>query len=200
MEQPARITDGADATAAEDMKLVAEVLRRDRKATAEFVSRYADSIYSYVRRRTMPRSEPVEDIVQEVFLAALQSLQTYRGGGRLRQWLLGIARHKVEDYYRRRLRESEWPDLEGELAQGQSVVPLYEDQLDRATTRERTNRVLSGLPETYALVLMLRYFEGRTTREIAELTGKTEKAVERLLARAREHFKNRWNDATTSHD
>jgi RNA polymerase sigma-70 factor (ECF subfamily) len=192
--------DEADPGTAEDMKLVADVLRKDRKATAEFVSRYADSIYSYVRRRIMPRSEPVEDIVQEVFLAALESLPTYRGGARLQHWLLGITRHKVEDYYRRRLREVEWPDLEDELAKGQSVVPLYEDQLDRAATRERTKQVLSGLPEKYALVLMWRYFEGRTTREIAQSTGKTEKAVERLLARAREQFKNRWNDARTSHD
>jgi RNA polymerase sigma-70 factor (ECF subfamily) len=200
MEQPARVISEADAGTAEDMKLAAEVLRKDRKATAEFVSRYADSIYSYVRKRIMPRPEPVEDIVQEVFLAALQSLEAYRGEARLRHWLLGIARHKVEDYYRRRLREAEWPDLDDELAQEQSVVPQYEDEMDRATARERTNRVLSVLPETYALVLMWRYFEGRTTREIAQSTGKTEKAVERLLARAREQFKSRWDDAKTSDD
>ncbi len=47
----------------EDMKLVVEVLRKDRKATAEFVSRYTDSVYAYVRRRVMPQTEVAEDLV-----------------------------------------------------------------------------------------------------------------------------------------
>src|SRR5216683_2510041 len=83
----------------EDMKLVVEVLRKDRKATAEFVSRYTDSVYAYVRRRVMPQTEVAEDLVQEVFVAAWQGLKNYRGDASLRSWLLGIARHKVDDYY-----------------------------------------------------------------------------------------------------
>src|SRR5499425_1962019 len=88
-----------------DRDLVADVLRKDRKATAEFVSRYADHVYAYVRRRLIPRTDPVEDLVQEVFLAAWESLDKFRGDSSLRNWLLGIARHKVEDHYRKRLRE-----------------------------------------------------------------------------------------------
>jgi DNA-directed RNA polymerase specialized sigma24 family protein len=42
---------------------------------------------------------------------------------------------------------------------------------------------------------MWRYRDDKSVREIAELTGKTEKAVERLLARARQAFRRRWNDA-----
>src|SRR5262245_22203382 len=54
--------------------LVADVLRRDRKATAEFVSRYADRIYSYVSRRLAPNVDLVEDVVQEVFLIGFEKL------------------------------------------------------------------------------------------------------------------------------
>src|SRR5262249_16593954 len=85
----------------DDMKLVADVLRKDRKATAEFVSRYTDWVYGYVRRRVMPRTEVAEDLTQEVFVAAWRGLQNYRGDASLRNWLLGIARHKVDDYYRK---------------------------------------------------------------------------------------------------
>jgi RNA polymerase sigma-70 factor (ECF subfamily) len=199
MEQSASFGADPHKATAEDMKLVAQVLKKDRKATAEFISTYADSVYSYVRRR-ITQPEAVEDIVQEAFLAAFQSMKSFRGEARLRHWLLGIARHKVEDYYRRRLREARWSDLEDELPLREAVVPLYEDQIDRARANERARRVLSSLPEAYALALMWRYFEDRTIREIASSTGKTEKAVERLLARAREQFKNRWNDAKTYDD
>jgi DNA-directed RNA polymerase specialized sigma24 family protein len=48
------------------------------------------------------------------------------------------------------------------------------------------------MPEAYSLILLWRYWEQRSTQEIAAQTGRTEKAVERMLARAREQFKRRW--------
>jgi RNA polymerase sigma-70 factor (ECF subfamily) len=179
------------------MGLVTEVLRKDRKATAEFVSRYTDCVYSYVRRRVMPRTEVAEDLIQEIFVAAWQALKNYRGDASLRNWLLGIARHKVEDYYRRRLRTLDWPDLEDESIAEPSIIPTYDEQIDRALRQSRTHRVLATLPEAYCLVLLWRYQEDRSAREMAQLIGKTEKAIERMLARAREHFKRRWNHAGT---
>ncbi len=197
MERQAQTVTELRQDTPDDMRLVAEVLRKDRKATAEFVSRYTDSVYSYVRRRVMPQTEVAEDLVQEVFVAAWQGLKNYRGDASLRSWLLGIARHKVDDYYRKRLRTSEWPDSDDESVAEPSVTPMYEEQIDRALLKVKTQRVLAGLPETYCLVLLWRYQEDRSAREMAQLTGKTEKAIERLLARAREHFKRRWNHAGT---
>ena len=195
MRHSAQTQVEADSTPADDMKLVAEVLGKDRKATAEFVARYADCVYSYVRRRVMPRPEAVEDLVQETFLAAWQNLQKFRGEAGLRPWLLGIARHKVEDYYRRRLREAEWPNLDDESLPQPAIVPRYEERLDWAQRQKKVARTLAALPEVYALALLWRYAENLSVREMAQNTGKTEKAVERLLARAREYFRRRWNYA-----
>src|SRR6266508_2138591 len=86
----------------EERALVAAVLAKDRKAAAEFVSRYADAVYAYVSRRLAPRADLVEDVVQDVFLVALQKLATFAGQSSVVGWLLGIARHKVEDLYRAR--------------------------------------------------------------------------------------------------
>jgi len=91
----------------EDAALVAAVLRKDRKAAAEFVTRYADDVYKYLRSRLAPRYNEVDDLVQEVFLAAWANLGKFRADGSLQAWLIGIARHKVEDYYRERLRVPE---------------------------------------------------------------------------------------------
>jgi len=177
-----------------DRDLIAEVLRKDRKATAVFVSRYADHIYAYVRRRLIPRADHVDDLVQEVFLAAWESLDKFRGDSPLRNWLLGIARHKVEDHYRRRLRELQLQE-EHETARDE---PASSDDLDevlaRRQTGQTTQEILKTLPETYSMILLWRYWEKRSLRDIAVQIGRTEKGVERLLARARQQFKKRWHE------
>ena len=175
-----------------DLELAAAILAKDRKATAEFVSRYADSVYSYVRHRLIPRADLVDDVVQDVFLAAWDNLDRFRGEASLEAWLLGIARHKVESYYRARLREPEPIDSDNsELIPVEE--PQFEEGLDRERLAVRTRKVLRSLPETYSLALLWRYWEKRSARDIAREIGKTEKAVERTLARAREQFRRRWH-------
>jgi RNA polymerase sigma-70 factor (ECF subfamily) len=189
--QPQTISSPTD----EDSKLVAAVLRKDRKATAEFVGRYADGLYSYVRFRLAPRYDQVDDLVQEVFLTAWESLSHYRGTGSLQAWVIGIARHKVEDYYRERLRMPE--SIEGaDQDPGTSAQALdFHQFLEQDQLRKNTWRVLAGLPERYRVALIWRYWEKASAREMALKTGKTEKAIERLLARARAEFRERWNHA-----
>ena len=53
---------------------------------------------------------------------------------------------------------------------------------------------MGGLPEVYSIALLWRYWEKRSAREMALATGRTEKSIERILARARALFKKRWND------
>ena len=181
-----------------DRELVAEILRKDRKATAEFVARYADRVYAYVRRRLIPRADLAEDMVQEVFLAAWENLDKFRGDSSLRSWLLGIARHKVEDHYRKRVRElqleEEGENVESEPASAHDL----EEALAKRQVGQWTRAILSTLPETYSVILQWRYWENRSLRDIAMQTGKTEKAIERLLARARQQFKKRWYERQSS--
>ncbi len=173
--------------------LLAALLKRDRKATADFVSRYSDAVYAFIRSRVAPRYDIVDDLVQEVFLAAWENIGNYRREGPLQGWLMGIARHKVEDYYRACLRAPEsLPEVELDLAAG-SMTPDFDGSLDREGLRSKTWRVMSGLPEQYRLVLIWRYWERIAVRDMALRVGKTEKAIERLLARAREQFRERWN-------
>lgn len=178
----------------DDARLVAAVLQRDRKAMAEFVSRHADSVYGYVRHRLVPRTDLADDLAQEVFLAALKGLRGFSGKSSLQSWLLGIARLRVADHYRKTLRRDEVFDETEDPVSGPVSFPEFEDELDRNRLKERTRRVLSQLPEAYAYVLVWRYWDHRSAREISADTGRTEKAVERLLARARVQFKRRWED------
>src|SRR5215813_12498347 len=76
----------------DDVALVTAVLQRDRKATAEFVNTYTDAVYSFIRRRLSPRRDLVDDLVQEVFIAAWENLKSFRGTSPLRAFFLGSAR------------------------------------------------------------------------------------------------------------
>jgi len=182
----------------EEQRLVSEVLHKDRKATAEFVARCADYVYPFVRRRLLPRTEAVEDLLQEILLAAWQNLASFRADASLQAWILGIARHKVEDYYRKRIRNAELPEDDGSTSES-AFLPIFDEQLDEATQQQRVQRTLALLPEAYAAALLWRYRDDKSVREMAELTGKTEKAIERLLARARDNFRKRWNDDRPQH-
>ena len=184
----------ADHTAdPEERELVAAVIDKDRKATAEFVARFADPVHAYVRHRLAPRTELADDLVQEVFLAALKGLPSFAGRSSIRSWLLGIARHKVEDHYRASLRRSETVvELNDDSALVPVELPQFDALMDHAKLKEKTRRVLSQLPDAYSYALLWRYWEKRSVREIAAETGRTEKAGERLLARARTQFRRLW--------
>jgi len=179
---------------ADDLELVAAILNGDRKATAEFVVRYSDRIFGYVWQRMLPRTDLVEDVVQDILLIAWRSLPQYRGAANLESWLLGIARHRVEEHYRKRLRESlEQLEVDEIPAAIAGFEPPWDEEMDEQRVRERTQRILAGLPEAYSIALQWRYWEKCSTREMTVFTGKTEKSMERLLARAREAFRKRWD-------
>jgi RNA polymerase sigma factor (sigma-70 family) len=81
---------------------------------------------------------------------------------------------------------------------GGAVEPVagglsIDEQIDRERLELKTHRILQRLPESYGLALLWRYWENRSVREMAEATGKTEKAIERLLARARARFRELWD-------
>ncbi len=176
-----------------DMALAAAALGKDRKATADFVAHCADEVYSYVRSRLAPRYDQVDDLVQEVFLAAWKSLSQYRGEGALRAWVMGIARHKVEDYYRQLLRAPEpLEENDADLPEPATILDFHQI-LERDELRKHARRVMGDLPEHYRWALIWRYWEKASARDMALKTGKTEKAIERLLARARAEFRERWN-------
>lgn len=174
------------------MELARAVLARDRKATARLVEYHADIVYSYVWRRLTPRVDMVEDIVQEAFVAAWRALSSYSGESSLQTWMLAIARFKVEDHYRRTLR-GPLSDMDVEEDSPALAVDLDLDAtLDQSRQAERAAAVLAELPYEYAVVLRWRYWDGCSARDMAESSGRTEKAVERMLARARQQFKLRW--------
>jgi RNA polymerase sigma-70 factor (ECF subfamily) len=162
---------------------------------AAFVEEHADALYRFLHHR-IDRPEAAEDLVQEVFLAAWASAERFRGDSEPRTWLLAIARHKVADYYRSRLTGRPLPEASDDepLPDLLITLPDPDARLDAERVAARARRVLAALPDLYREVLVWRYWAERPLAEMAAQTGLTEKAIERLLDRARRMFKRRWQD------
>jgi len=177
----------------DDLELARALLRKDRKATADFVEAYTDTVHAYVWRRLTPRTQVVDDIVQEVFLAAWRNLERYTGSGPLKSWLLGIARNKVEDHYRDVLGSAGLVDPHAGVEEILSEE-IPQESLGEESIEDRTERIILMLPADYRMVLRWRYWDKRSAKEMADATGRTEKAIERLLARARDQFRRHWSE------
>jgi len=143
-----------------------------------FEQHFAD-VYGYVAYRLAPDLQAVQEVTQEVFLAALESWGAYRGDGKVLSWLRAIARCKVADYLRQRARRSCQTDLDA-VAAVTTSIPM--GMANRAVLLAQSMRLL---PPEYAELLEEKYLEGLSVRQIAQQRTQTEKAIESALSRAR---------------
>ncbi len=140
--------------------------------------RHLASVYNRVRY-VIP-TEDVEDVTQEVFIATLKSLPSFRGESRFSTWLRTLTNHKIAEYYRKRNRKQEAPQvplLEGDrYGDGSNAHALEE--------RVAIQRALRQLPQSYQEIILLRFAEDLQFNEIAELNGQNLEAVKSLFRRA----------------
>jgi RNA polymerase sigma-70 factor (ECF subfamily) len=145
-------------------------------------------VYGYVLRRVRNRTD-AEDLTAEAFMAAVSSI----GRGQVDEvtpaWLIGIARHKLADHWRRAEREqrrltavaSNEPDDAGDP---------WDVELDVLDARD----VLGALGAHHRAALTLRYVDDLAVPAVAELLGRTVHATEALLVRARSAFRAAYEE------
>jgi len=127
-----------------------------------------------------------EDLTSETFLAAARAAAADGGTQPVEvsiPWIFGVARHKLVDHWRRRGRDER---LQDELARLQADV---DDPWDRHVDALTAARVLRGLGGHHRSALTLRYLDGLSVPEVAEVLGRTVHATEALLVRARVAFR-----------
>ena len=158
-------------------QLVEAARRGDRAAFAELYAQYARTVHGILLSR-VPFAE-VEDLVQDVFLAAMQRLSSLRDPAAFGGWLAALARNRAVDYFRRTPRNmSELVD---------NVAITDPDRTDALAVLA----VIRSLPEAYRETLTLRFVEGMTGPEIAASTGLTEGSVRVNLHRGMKQLRER---------
>ena len=164
-----RVTAGRVPDEGDVVSLVAAAREGDRGAFGRLYLRYARMVHGILLGR-VPIGE-VEDLVQDVFVAAMRQVHTLRDVNCFGGWLATVARNRANDYHRRSVELVEFAEEAPEQAPEKRRSSGAED--DGAAILE----VIRGLPEAYRETLILRLVEGMTGPEIAERTGLTAGSV-----------------------
>jgi RNA polymerase sigma-70 factor (ECF subfamily) len=179
-----------------ETKLVEKLRSGDSKAREEFYNIYRNRLYSLVLEQVDRDQAVAEDLVQETFLAALSSLDKFRGDSQLYTWLRSIALHKINDFYRRLAREprpaESSPDFDAmkQLEQIGDNEPTTLTVLESEEIRKSVHQALGGLPHDYQKVLVMKYLQEMPVLEISQVMGRSPKSVEGLLSRARKAMRD----------
>ena len=155
------------------------------RALLELYDEALPAVYGYFVRRCGDRAT-AEDLTSEIFLAAMDTARRKTPPPLTVPWLIGVARHKLADHYRRRHDRFSIPVAE--LPEPIDAADDWDAELDRIVAEQ----VLSRLPEHHRTVLALRYLDDCSVPECAELIGRTVHATEALLVRARRAFRAQY--------
>lgn len=143
-------------------------------------------VYGYLLSRSGSRAL-AEDITAETFLAAVTAVRERTAPLLSTAWLVGIARHKLADHWRRAEREERTLRL---AYSGSDHDDPWDVRLDAVLARQ----VLEELGPHHRAALTLRYLDGLSVPEVAEHLGRTLHATEALLVRARAAFRQAYGE------
>lgn len=184
-------------TYSEDRKLVRRLVGGDERAFDAFVDEYFPRLFRFAYSRVGGDRQAAEDVVQTTFMNVIRKIGTYRGEAALFTWLCTFCRYEIAAFWRRRgKRMAEVTLIEdssdaraametlGSLSEG-NIAHFEREELARLVWA-----VLDHLPVRYGNALQWKYIHGLSVREIAAQSETSPKAVESLLTRARQAFRD----------
>lgn len=142
-------------------------------------------VYGYLLPRCGSASL-AEDLVSETFEAAVSASRQGTIAELTTAWLVGVARHKLADHWRRTEREQR------SLAAAEPLTPDVEDPWDEWLDADAAYSALASLPIPQRAALTLRYLDGLPVAAVAEHLGRSVHATETLLVRARAALRRQY--------
>ncbi len=149
---------------------------------AEFYDRAFDEVYRYLCRAVLGNRALAEDLAQETFASVVAAQRSGQAQLQSIPWVIGVARHKLADHYRRA--DSEHRRMALVWANDHRCGDDQIDDLDRESP-QRVLDLLRGLSSPHRIALAFRYVDELSVEEIAQLLGRSVRATESLLVRAR---------------
>ncbi|MFW6028208.1 MAG: RNA polymerase sigma factor [bacterium] len=162
-----------------DEDLMLRVREGDLDAFERIVLRYQAQAWRAAYRFTGDAAE-AEDLAQDAFLKILDAAPRYKATATFRTYFYRVLTRLCIDHRRKKR-----PVLADPIPNTPDTAPSPSMQADRAERDAIIQAALNSLPADYRMAVVLRYFEGLTGAEMAEAMGRSGKAVERLLARAK---------------
>jgi RNA polymerase sigma-70 factor, ECF subfamily len=172
--------------------IVERILQGDRQAVETFYKEYSPDILNYLQQK-LPRAEDAQEILNDVFLDAIDGLPGLREQINVRAWLYKIAHNKIVNFYRKRkirsLILSQFPYLKIVAAE----INQPEFQLEKREVKIRLQMAFEKLALKYQKILHMHYIDEVPVKIIAVQLNLSFKATESLLYRARQQFIKNYN-------
>ena len=176
-----------------DEELVRIVVGGDVDCFEELITRYQSRVFGMARKYFRNESD-AEDVVQTIFTKTFQKLSSYKGTAPFEHWFMRLSINACYDALRRKRNrpdqtisdmlfdDESWQDRLGNIPDASDRVGLEE-------ARELVYTVLGQISDRARIVLTLQELEGRTIKEIAEITGWSESLVKVQAFRARKEMR-----------
>ena len=164
-----------------DEQLLARAKQLDPAALHALHQRYYESVARYIQFK-VGNLQTVEDLSGEVFVRVIEGLkkgQSWRDSPK--GWVMGIARHVVTDYYRKRERVTEVKLTEG-VAQAEENSPFHQAVLNER--KQQLMQAINQLTDEQRDVILMRFIEGINIQGVAKAMNRTPGAVKGLQYRA----------------
>jgi RNA polymerase sigma-70 factor (ECF subfamily) len=168
--------------------LVERLSTGDQQAAVEFYKLYSSRVLRYLVKH-LPREEDAQELLNDVFLDAIDSISMLKKDENLQAWIFKIAHHKTVNYYRKKKIKSLLLSQIPYLEIVDSEVHQPEFILEKNKVRDSIEMAFKSLPDLYRKVLKLHYEDLLSVKEIAAILEMSFKATESLLFRARQSFK-----------
>ena len=158
-----------------DEQLVRAYAKGNNEAFDTLLRRHQDRIFSYILR-IIKNEDIANDIFQETFVKAIQTIRLgrYTENGKFPAWISRIAHNLIIDYYRQEksenLQSADLTDVD-RLNRKELCEDTIEDIMISNQIRDDVKYLIEELPELQKEVLMMRYYQNLSFKEIAEITG-----------------------------
>lgn len=160
-----------------DERLLVEAAQRDPVKFGDLYELHFERIYAFISRRVSDR-QTAEDLTSDVFHKALANLRSYEDrGAPFAAWLFRIAANALADQFKRTAREVA-------ASTEKPHEPSVQPDLEAIEHRARLFRLVEHLPEDQRRVVLQRFVEQKSIREVARELARSEGAVKQLQFRA----------------
>lgn len=178
-----------------DDELIKQILQGDKERFSMLVKQYQQMVFRTCMGFLHNKDE-AEDLTQDVFIQAYQSLSGFKGRASFSTWIYRIAVNSSLNKVKRsplKLIFQRFDHIEGSKKEIFSFLATEEDPesiLIRQEHVEWLQRALDSLPENQRTAIVLSKYDNLSQKEISEIMNTTEGAVESLLQRAKKNLRD----------
>ncbi len=171
--------------------LIDRIISGDSKAVGLFYHEYSPKIILYLKSK-LPKEEDVQEVLNDVFFEAIDSLGFLEKKQNVSSWLFSIAHHKIVDFYRKQKIKSVLLSQIPFFDLVDKEIHQPEFQYEKDKVRDKIEYTLKNLSKSHEKILRLHYEEKVPVKELALRFNLSFKATESLLFRARKSFKEKY--------